>query len=707
MLPAPSSPQTPPLPELRQDLQLYRALGSQGKQSWLIYDPIRHRYFHISQRAFRLMSIWRPEPAPAFMAYASEVMGSPVTLDEITELATFIFSSSLSLNPPGGDAASYAKQEKATNPSLFWKILHNYLFFRIPLVRPEKFLEAALPLVSVFFTFGALYAIAAISLAGLYFASRQWEQFLATFLDFLSLEGALAYGVTLFFIKILHELGHAYTATRLGVRVNTMGVAFIVMMPVLYTDVTDSWRLRRRREKLAIDAAGMIVELSLAGMALLLWAFLPDGPVRSAAYLTAAVSLFMGLAINLNPLMRFDGYYLLADALNIPNLLGRSTRMGRWFLRERLFRLRRPPPERASRRKKLFLVCYAGAMFVYRQFLFIGIALAVYHMAFKALGVILFMVEIGWFVILPILRELKEWWHMKGRILSTRRTRITAALLAIALMLFFLPWRSSITMQAVVVSEPEFVFFTPRPARIQKLDLEDGAAIRKGSVLMILDSAELDHEVRQAQLETEQTRRVLDRIAGDKVALAELPILKERLARNEEKLAGLERERQRLVIRAPFDGLLRDVDVDLRVGNWLDDRSAIARLVAASPPMARGYIDEDQYWRISPGDAATFIPEDFMLPKLQGKVGEIARVGSDVIELPYLASVYGGNIPTDQSPDGRIIPRKGWHLIRVTLQGERVRRVMRGTLHISGLRESMASATWRQILRVLVRESST
>lgn len=701
---APGAP-APVLPELRQDIQLYRGPYSRGNQVWLVYDPVRHRYFQISQRAFRLLSIWRPQPARAFCEYASTVLVPPVTMTDVEELSIFIVSSNLAVDGPGGDATAFARQEKAVGHTLIWRVIHNYLFFKIPLFRPARFLASTMPLVSPLFTRATALVVLLVAITGGYFASRQWEQFVTTFLDFLSFEGILAYGLTLVVIKTLHELGHAYTATRYGLRVNTMGVAFIVLMPVLYTDVTDAWRLKRRRQKLAIDSAGVIVELGLAGIALFLWAFLPEGSMRSAAFTTATVSLVMGLAINLNPLMRFDGYHMLADAWNMPNLQPRSSALGVWRLREFLFALGRPPPERFGAHQQRLIIAYATCVFVYRQFLFIGIAIAVYHMFFKALGVILFGIEIVWFVLLPVLREFKEWWSMRDAIIETRRSRATLVLAGALLILFIVPWRGNVSFQAVIGASSEFVVFAPRPAQVVDVHLGDEARIHKGDQLITLFSPDLERDLRQARLRLALIRLRLQRIAGDTRELPERLVLKGELARGQEVIAGLQKEMARLLVSSPFDGVVRDVDVDLKAGAWIDAASPVARIVAHGPPIARGYVDEDALFRMRRGAKAIFIPEDPLRSALSGVVDEVVETGSRSIEWRDLSSVYGGAIASDAMPEGGLQPRSGKHLVRVKLDATEIAQTIRGTLHVDGQPESFAASVWRQVLRVLVREA--
>lgn len=695
----------PALPELRQELRLHA--GPHGPvPSWLVYDPVRHRYFQISTAAFELLGLWAPETAEALAARAAAELGRPVDVEEVSELARFIIANNLALAPPQDDARMLARQEAGLQRSWASHVVHSYLYFRIPLVRPHRFLKATLPLVAPLFTRTAAGLILLVSLVGLYFVSRQWDHFVATFLDFLSLEGAFVYALTLVFVKSLHELGHAYTATRAGVRVNTMGVAFMVLTPILYTDVTDAWRLRHRRDKVAIDGAGIVVELALAGVALFLWAFLPDGPLRSAAFVTATTSLILGLAVNLNPLMRFDGYYMLADAWHMPNLQSRSNAMAQWWLREFLFKLRHEPPEHFPGRQRSLLIFYALAVWVYRFFLFLGIALLVYHMFFKVLGIALFVIEIVWFILLPIAHEMKEWWGMRKEIVRTGRSLVTAAVFAGLVAALLVPWSGTVRLQAVIVADVETQVFAPRPARIEAVRLVDEAIVMPGQTLAVLSAPDLEHEAGQTKRRIELLRLRLDRIAGDDTDRADRTVLEGELARHRANLAGLEAERRRLVVRAPHAGVTRDVDRDLLAGEWIDDTVPLARIVQGAASEAKGYLMEEDLWRVEVGALAVFVPEDPLMERMEGKVAEVVGTGTRTIDLIYLASVYGGAVPSDRSAE-EVRPRSGRHLVRVRLDAPMARRTVRGTLHLEARRESIAAAMWRRTLQVLVREAGT
>jgi putative peptide zinc metalloprotease protein len=238
-----------------------------------------------------------------------------------------------------------------------------------------------------------------------FLVSRDWQRFVGTFPHLFSLGGALSFGVALFFAKFCHEFGHAFMAKRAGCRVQSMGVAFMVLLPMFYTDVSDAWRVNDRRARLLIGAGGVLAELLLACIALLVWSLLPDGPARTAAFMLASATWITTLVVNLNPFMRFDGYFLLSDLWEVDNLQGRAFAFVAGACVRVLFGYGAPAPEPWSPTMQRRLLIWGYGSWLWRAALFLGIALAVYHLFFKLLGIFLMLVELVWFIFLPIMNE--------------------------------------------------------------------------------------------------------------------------------------------------------------------------------------------------------------------------------------------------------------------------------------------------------------
>ena len=375
------------------------------------------------------------------------------------------------------------------------RLAHQYLFFRIPLFQPQAFLLRTQALVAPLYTRTFLIVTLIVGMVGLYLTSRQWDAFLSTFGFFFTWEGALLFGAALLAVKVIHELAHAYTAVRYGCVVPTVGVAFMLLTPLLYTDVTDTWRLKDRQKRLAVDSAGVLSELAVAAFATFFWAFLPEGPAKSVAFMLATAGWIMSVAINLNPFMRFDGYYILSELTGIENLQTRAFAVGKWRLREVLFGLGKPCPETMSASAINWLAIYAYGVWIYRLFLFIGIAILVYVMTFKVLGVILFILEIVFLIGKPIVTELKEWYAMRQEIRATRRTAVTAGVLCTMIALAVVPWSGTAAVPAMVSVAERHPLHAPRPARIENMSITTGQQVSIGDVLIELSSPDLETPV--------------------------------------------------------------------------------------------------------------------------------------------------------------------------------------------------------------------
>jgi len=671
-----------------------------------LHDPVVNRFYRIGWAEFEMLARWHLVRPEAIAADVSNATTLSISVADVEALVRFLSSSQLLQISSSAGSAALVKQVNARRRHWASMLLHNYLFFRVPLLRPQGLLQALRPVAAVLYTRGFLFAILAAALLGLWLVGRQWDQFLASLPYVFTLEGMLLTGCALTFAKVLHEFGHAMTADRYGCRVPTMGVAFLVLWPVLYTDTTDAWKLASRRQRLAIGAAGMAAELALAAFATLAWCLLEPGPLRSACFLLATSTWVLTLAINLNPFMRFDGYYLLSDALDVPNLQERSFALARWWLRERLFGFGDAPPESWPAGRRRLLVAYAFATWAYRFLLFLGIALLVYHMFFKLLGVLLFAVEIAWFIVLPVTRELTFWCSRRGELRLNRFTIATTLSLTALLALLIIPWRGSVSSPAVLRAQQQSVLYAPAAAQLVAINVQPGARVRRGEVLFRFDSADLAHEQAQAEREV----RVLNwqaevqsmrRRAGDRAQ----PV-HESLAQARATWASHEVERRRLAVAAPFDGLVVELADPLTARDWLAEGEPLGVVIDPSSGLIEAYVAEADLARIRVDAAARFYPEDAAQSGVDATVTSIDRVSARTLTEIGLASVHGGAIAVRQAQDGALVPEEPVYRIRLQPARDAApSQLTRGAVRIDATRASVLGRVWQRAAGLLVRES--
>lgn len=696
------------LPELRQDLKL---IGSEEPGSaarrWLIYDPLRHRYSEVDATTFEVLSLWRAGLSAGQLISAVETAtGKRISLEDVKALIRFAETEYLVADAPSGDWRKLAGMAAGLRRSPTSWLVHNYLFFKVPLVHPQAFLQRTVAVARLLVTPAARWLFAVLGLAGLYLVSRQWDSFIATFADFLSMEGALAFGLAVVVVKILHELGHAYTAVHYGCRVPAMGVAFMVLTPILYTDVTDAWRLERRRKRLAIDAAGVGVELMVASFATFLWPFLPPGLLKGIVFAIATTSWIMSLVVNLNPFMRFDGYYILSDLVGIQNLQPRSFALAQWWLREFLFALGEPPPETLSPGARRWLVAYAFVTWVYRLALFLGIALIVYHFFFKVLGVVLFIVEIVFFVLRPIWREIMEWRARHAAIRSSGRSYVTLGVLVLLVLAAVTPWSGRVSVPVVVEPIRMARLYPPQASRIESILVRTGQGVRQGDVVGVLRSDALERELKLVDTRIGSTRVRLSRVAAHSSDREQAIVLQRELQALLTERAGLEQVEAELTLRAPISGRVVELSRTMHAGRMIGRNELIMVIADPSAMQARGYVGESDVARLSAGAHARLIFDDGRLQTVGLSLAEVAPGGVTALEIDDLSSVHGGAIDAVDNGSGRVVPVEAQFPVRFAIAGAGhfPEHRIRGIAVVSGQPESYVRRFWRQVMRVVARE---
>lgn len=695
-------------PVLREDLTIYPGpADASGAPTWTLHDPARNQYFSLDRISFEVIS--RLKLGEAGLVIESINAETTLQLDEesVSLVIDFLDENELvSRNDYSGSALLHKKHVNREK-GMFQQLLHGYLFFRVPLFRPDKYLSGALDHLRFLYssTFFKLTALA--FLLGAWGVFRQWQLFSSTLVDTFSLDGLIGYSAALLLIKVIHELGHALTAKRFGCRVPTMGVAFLVMMPVAYTDVTESWKLSSHRQRLAIAGAGIVTELILAAWALLAWSLLPDGSLRGICFFVATTSLVATLAVNASPFMRFDGYFLLCDAVGIPNLHPRSFAYARWWLREKLFHLGDSKPEEFSDKYETFILLFAFATWIYRLVVFFGIALLVYHYFFKALGIVLFGVEMWYFLARPIWNEFMVWRKRWPEIGPVVRHRPAFYLSLIVVGLLVIPYDITINTQGILKPEKSYAVIALQASQVIALPPAINTSIKVGDPIIKLDSPELDTKLMKARTRVQTLTKQFGAAGFSSETITQQPVIREQLESATEELKGLLAEKARLNAQAPFPGLIVDVEPDLFVGEWVPKGMHLVTLIDDAHWVVDCYIEEADLHRIDVGNWGRFVPESPGLSSLGLSVISIDRDASKTLTDGALASTAGGQVIVRQQGN-RVIPERAIYKIRLKVDGSPEKLstgYLRGAVTIFAWPKSVLGDVLRGGLATFVREA--
>ncbi|BCS52863.1 efflux RND transporter periplasmic adaptor subunit [Geobacter sp. SVR] len=698
-----------PLPPLRQELGIFPAPPSgDGTPAWTLHDPAANKFFLLGWPAFEILSRWRLGSLDAVLEAVNRETTLALSENDVLSVIAFLEQNFLLDAASARACDRLAAARAATRPGLGSWLLHNYLFIRVPLLRPQRLLDALGPWVAWLFSAPFRGAVLLFTLMALFLVSRQWDLFRHSFTAYRSLEGLLTMGLAIPLAKVAHEFGHAFTAHRYGCRIPTMGVALVVMTPMLYTDTNEAWKLTSRRQRLAIGTAGMAAELLLALAATWFWIILPDGPARGAAFILATTTWIMTIALNASPFMRFDGYFILSDFLGIPNLHARSFTFGRWWLRKALFGLADPPPEVASPHRRRFLVLFALTVWIYRFSVFLGIALLVYHYFFKALGIFLFAVEIGWFIWLPLYREVRAWWRIRGHLRLNTALLRSAALILVFITLLIMPWRGRLSAPAVLsaVREQQVSSEVPSLVTDESVTGRKGGRVTAGEVLLRLSSPDTEQRLRQVLTSAAVSRWQVSQQVFDERLLSQGNVPRRRLEEGTTELSGLKEELGRLSVRAPFDGVIVDRNDELTPGLWVPRKEPFYVLADTGSNRVDAYVGERDLDRIGVGASAHFIPDATEFGTFDCRVAEIDRVNIPVIDEPFLASTYGGKLPARQDAHGEQIPDAPLFRIRMDrcMPAGVPLFKLRGVAHIEAEKRSFLVELLRNAHAVVVRE---
>ncbi len=697
---------------LRRELRVYRSSDSRGigEPEWTIHDPYRNIFFRIGSYEFRMLSLWKKcNTAEELSAYLLKEKQMNISADTIKKFHNFLFHHELLTVCDERYTAHLATSKEKRKQGILKTLLHHYLFFTIPLVKPDAFLKRTLPFVLFIRSRSFFLSMLFCGLIGLYLVSRQWEEFWQTFQYFYNVQGMLWYAGVIGMVKIAHELGHAYAAKQYGLRIPSMGVAFLVMWPVLYTDTTDAWKLRSRKARLEIAGAGMYVEFLLALFATFLWSFLPDGVARSGAFMVATVTWVMAVVINFNMLMKFDGYYFLSDFLEVPNLQDRSFALGRWFLRKHLFGLELPPPERFAKRKERILILYAFATWVYRTILFLGIAFLVYAFFFKILGIFLMLVEIIWFLAMPFFREVRMWFKLRKEMSWNRTSKRNASLLFFLLLLLFYPWKGNVERVAYMRSDHFTVLYSNEAGVIKKIIAHEGEKVNKGDTLLQLTSKDLDYQYHQASLKVQTAEWYLKRMESFKKFVGETNVSREKLKELKATLKGTEERSASLEVKAPFAGEVRWLNRNLHPSVVVGRETPLLSIVSNSGIEVISTIPEQLSEQLHLGDNAWFFPAISEYPPVELSIKGIDSNRITTLSEAWFASLYGGDVAAQKRRDGAVEAHDAVYRVRmkplIPLKKQPVM-MLRGVVRFSTKRESLAQGIIRKVLFVLIRESS-
>ncbi len=580
---------------LRPQAELHRR-EMRGRLWHLAHDKQSGRFYRLSPAAYLMVCLLdgRRSLREAWEMVGRRHGAAQPTQDETIQLLAQLHRADLLLGELPPDMAETARRGERQQRHALLMRLRNPLALRLPLFDPDRFLERTLPLVRPLLSLPGFLLWLALVATGIVLAVVHRAALTADVLDrVFSLHSIVLVLLAYPLVKAAHELGHAYACKRWGGAVHEMGVMLLVLFPVPYVDASSSSAFPRIWQRALVGAAGIMVELALAAIAMVVWSEASTGAVRAMAFNVMLIGGVSTVLFNGNPLLRFDGYYVLCDLIGVPNLAQRSSRYVLYLLQRYGFgdtSLTSPAETPGERR---WLLGYVLASTAYRIVLTFGIALLLAS-RFLLVGALLGAWSVASLLIWPLLKG--ALYVLRSPRLAGRRTRaLTTAGLLVAvptLLLFALPLPYGSVAQGVV-QLPETALLRARTDGVVKRVLAaPGATLHQGDPILELEEPALPAAlaVLKAQRNELQLRQeavlLTDRVSAE--------LLREQV-RRADAAVGLAQARQaEQVIRAPRDGTLVLPDAADLPGRFLHRGDLLGHVLEPSDVTIRVVVPQDR-----------------------------------------------------------------------------------------------------------------
>ncbi len=543
---------------------------SQGKPYYQLEDPLNSRFYRLGIREWKLARQLDGERILRDILASMKDSEDALSTKEAVMLIRWLTQVQLATiegdtSHPIFEAAAKAKRAgQVVNP----------LFLRVPLFNPDALLTRALPWLVWTLTPGAFVAWCVFCLFALSRVLMHWDRFASSFSNILAPNNWLFLFLAWVLLKVVHEFYHGLICKKYGGAVPRCGLVFIMFSPIAFVDVTSSWRFRSKWPRIYTAAGGMYVEFFVASVAALIWVETDRPVIAQLCQNIIIMASVSAVLFNANFLMRFDGYYILTDLIEIQNLYTTGQQFIRSLSRRYLLGLPVTKPLGDTKRDWLIRI-YAFASLAWRWIFYLGIILAAAVM-FRGAGIVLAVLAVVLWLCIPAIKFIKFLCYGNDKEQPDRRRFfiITGTTTLVVLVILQLPWPGGVSAVGVVDFEPLAIHRVDSPGFVKAIHVRSGERVKPGQLLATLQNPETMLELAEIELSIEESRvrsRILHR--DDDVVNYQVETKKrESLARQREELA---QKVENLTIYASTEGRVIGRDLDTLVGQYLSTGTTV------------------------------------------------------------------------------------------------------------------------------------
>ena len=635
-------------PRLRSHAQIHRHFY-RGQLWYVIQNHATGRFHRFSPEAYLIIGLLDGKlTLDEIWQIAAERLGDDIpTQEEVINLLTQLHRADVlqSDSLPATEELQTRDVKQTRQRRL--QILRSPLAIRIPVLDPERLLATLAPLVS------PLYSVAGMALWlvvvgwAIFLAAGHWSELTENVSDrVLAMDNLLLLWLTFPLVKALHELGHGFAVKRWGGEVHEMGIMLLVFMPVPYVDASAASAFREKRQRMIVGAAGILVEIFVAAFALFVWLEVEPGLVRACAFNIMLIAGVSTVLFNGNPLLRFDGYYILSDGLEIPNLGSRANQYIGYLIQKYVLGVRDLPSPVFARGEAGWFFFYAIASFCYRMMVFAGIIWFIAGEYF-IIGVLLAIWAVLLTLVLPLLKHAS--FLIRSPRLYRKRTRAVFSsgvlVTAVASVLLLIPLPSGTIVEGVIWAPEKSLVRATAEGIVTQLVAIPGDRVNQQDVLVQCEDPDLPAEVRvlKAQLVELKARydaEILQDRAQAQITSDDIEHIKGMLARAEER-------QQELTVRSPTAGVFMMSDAQDMPGRFVRRGEVLGYVMDFSTITARVVVPQDDVDLVHEQVSSVEVRlADRLTHVIPAVIRRDVPAASDELPSAALGIAGGGNIAT-------------------------------------------------------------
>ncbi|MGZ8927748.1 MAG: site-2 protease family protein [Methylobacter sp.] len=654
-------------PRLRKHIEVHRH-DYRGQIWFILEDKSSGRHHRFNAAAFRIIGLLDGERTvnEAWQLVSDQQGDFAPTQDEVIQLLGQLHSADLLLSNAATDIDElFHRQEQHQNLKIKQRV-SNPLSQKFPLWDPDDFLERHLPKVSGLFNWTAALAWLSIVLTASLLAAMHWHELGNNII----INTLSPYNLTLLFIlypaiKILHELGHAFTAKLEGGEVHEMGIIFMMFIPIPYINVSTVTHFRNKYKRMLVGAAGIIVELLLASLALFIWLMAEPGIVRDIAFNIMLIGGVSSLFFNGNPLLKYDGYYVLADAIDIPNLFQRSAKYWGYLCQRYLFGLKQLASPAYTSWESSWFILYSLLSMTYRMALLWFIIVYVTD-KFFAIGIVLALWLVMAQVVLPLFNMLR--FIAASPSIQKKRCRVIGscgALLAVLMALISIVPFPSYTLAEGIVWVPDNAQLRAESDGFSgPLLTGNNSQVDNGTDILQLEDPFLQTQV---EIQLAKLKELEANYRAEKFNdLIKAQILKEQIPAVQAELANAQKNVQSMQLKSATQGQLLIPDADDLPGQFLKQGDLIGYVINNSLPIVRTVVTQDDMGKLQAGTERVQIRLVNHLDQvIPAKIIRIIPEATNRLPSAALATSAGGRMILDPDRTEDLVTLENFFLVDV------------------------------------------